>query len=106
MASYLLSPEAARSIAEIDTYTAKQFGPKQAIRYLESVLDRLEFIAEDPQRGMHRPELNVDCFSYFIGSHTIYYRVTTGQIQVIDVLHQSMEPARHPTNTKRTNVDE
>jgi toxin ParE1/3/4 len=101
--SYVLSPEAARSIAEIDTYTAKQFGPKQAVRYLEGLLDRLEFIAQDPQRGMHRPELNVDCFSYFVGSHTIYYRVTTGQIQIIDVLHQSMEPTRHLTNVNRTN---
>jgi toxin ParE1/3/4 len=95
VANYVLSPEAARSIAEIDTYTAKQFGPKQAIRYLESVLDRLEFIAEDPKRGMHRPELNVDYFSYFVGSHTVYYRVVTGEVQVIDVLHQSMEPSRH-----------
>jgi toxin ParE1/3/4 len=103
VANYVLSPEAARSIAEIDTYTAKQFGPKQAIRYLESLLDRLEFIAEDPQRGMHRPELNVDCFSYFVGSHTIYYRVKAEQIQIIDVLHQSMEPARHLTNANRTN---
>lgn len=103
MANYVLSPEAARSIAEIDTYTAKQFGPKQAIRYLESLLDRLEFIAEDPQRGVHRPELNIDCFSYFIGSHTIYYRVKAEQIQFIDVLHQSMEPARHLTYIERTN---
>lgn len=95
MANYVLSPEAARSIAEIDTYTAKQFGPKQAIRYLEGLLDRLEFIAEDPQRGMHRPELNADCLSYFVGSHTIYYRIKAEQIQIIDVLHQSMEPARH-----------
>ncbi len=103
MANYVLSPEAARSIAEIDTHTAKQFGPKQAIRYLESLLDRLEFIAEDPQRGMHRPELNVDCFSYFVGSHTIYYRVVAEHVQVIDVLHQSMEPSRHLTNVNRTN---
>lgn len=103
MANYVLSPEAARSIAEIDTYTAKQFGPKQAVRYLEGLLDRLEFIAEDPQRGMHRAELNADCFSYFVGSHTIYYRVTTEHVQVIDVLHQSMEPARHLTSANRAN---
>ena len=95
MANYVLSPEAARSIAEIDTYTAKHFGPKQAVRYLESLLDRLEFIAEDPQRGMHRPELAADFFSYFVGSHTVYYRISSEQVQVIDVLHQSMEPARH-----------
>lgn len=100
MANYVLSPEAARSIAEIDSYTAKQFGPKQAIRYLENLLDRLEFIAEDPQRGMHRPELNVDYFSYFVGSNTIYYRVKAEHVQIIDILHQSMEPAHHLTNAQ------
>lgn len=106
MTNYVLSPEAARSIAEIDTYTAKQLGPKQAIRYLEGLLDRLEFIAEDLQRGMHRPELNADYFSYFVGSHTIYYRIKAKHIQVIDILHQSMEPTRHLPNIMRINSDE
>jgi toxin ParE1/3/4 len=101
--SYVLSPEAARSIAEIDTYTAEQFVPKQAVRYLEGLLDRLEFIAEDPQRGMHRPELSAECFSYWVGSHTVDYRVVAEQVQVIDILHHSMEPIRHLTNVNRTN---
>lgn len=95
MAKYILSPEAARSIAKIDAYTHEQFGPKQAVRYLESLLDRLEFIAEDPKRGMHRPEIDADYFSYFIGSHTVYYTINSEQIQIVDVLHQSMEPKRH-----------
>ena len=95
MASYILSLEAAKSIAEIDSYTAYQFGPKQAIRYLENLLECLEFIAEDPQRGLHRPELNTHYYSYFAGSHSIYYRIVSEQIQVVDILHQSMEPSRH-----------
>jgi len=95
MANYVLSPEAARSIAKIDAYTREQFGPKQAVRYLESLLDQLEFIAEDPKRGKHRPELDDEYFSYFVGSHTVYYTINSEQILVIDVLHQSMEPARY-----------
>jgi len=95
VASYILSPEAARSIAEIDTYTSKQFGPKQAMRYLENLLDCMEFIAQDLMRRRHRPELNTGYYSYFVGSHTIYYRITSEQIQVIDVLHQSIESSRH-----------
>lgn len=95
MPKYVLSPEAARSIAEIDSYTVNQFGPKQAIRYLENLLDCLEFIAEDPRRGVHRPELNSHYYSYYVDSHTIYYRIISEQIQVIDILHQSMEPSRH-----------
>jgi len=95
VANYVLSPEAARSIAEIDAYTANQFGSKQAIRYLENLFDCLGFIAEDPMRGTHRPELNAHYYSYFVGSHTVYYRIISEQIQVVDILHQSMEPNRH-----------
>jgi toxin ParE1/3/4 len=85
VANYVLSPDAARSIAEIDTYTAKKFGSEQAVLYLKSLLARFEFIAEDLHRGRHRPELNADYFRYFVGSHTIYYRIISEQVQIIDV---------------------
>ena len=95
MANYVLSPETATSIAEINSYKVQQFRSKQARRYLENLLNPLEFIAEDPQRGMHRPEIKAGLFSYFVGSHRIYYRFSSEQIQVIDILHQSMEPTHH-----------
>lgn len=95
MLEVVLSPEAAQSIANIDAYTTEQFGPKQAIRYLENLLDRLDYLAEDPLRGKNREELMPGVFSYFVGSHTVYYQVSNGRLEVIDVLHQSMEPARH-----------
>lgn len=95
MAKYVLSPEAAKSIAQIEAYTCEQFGPKQAVRYLENLLDRFEFIAEDPKRGKHRLEIDAAYFSYFVGSHTVYYIINAEQIQIVDVLHQSMEPTRY-----------
>jgi plasmid stabilization system protein ParE len=55
------------------------------VLYLKSLLARFEFIAEDLHRGRHRPELNADYFRYFVGSHTIYYRIISEQVQIIDV---------------------
>ena len=95
MAKFRLSPNAARSIAEFDTYTKENFGPKQAQRYLESLLDRLEYLAEHPEHGKKRDELKDGYNSYFVGSHTVYYRLEDNTLEVIDVLHQSMEPKRH-----------
>lgn len=65
MANYILSPEAARSISEIDAYTEKQFGSLQANRYLESLLDQLNYIAEDPLRVARRYELNISSRALF-----------------------------------------
>ena len=95
MLKVVLSPEAARSLAGIDDYTAAQFGPLQAIRYLENILDQLDFLAADQKRGNKRDDLGKDLYSYFVGSHTVYYRVSTNRLEVIDILHQSMEPSRH-----------
>lgn len=95
MANFRLSPNAARSLAAIDKYTTKNFGPQQTVRYLENILERLQFIANHPDTGNQREDIKVGYLSYFVGSHTIYYRITKDEIEVIDVLHQSMEPKRH-----------
>ncbi|WP_281281929.1 hypothetical protein [Aliikangiella coralliicola] len=43
-------------------------------------------------------DLKVGYHSDFIGSHTIYYRIKPTHIDVIDVLHQSMEASKHIVN--------
>lgn len=52
-------------------------------------------LAKHPQEGKARDDIKVGYYSYFEGSHTIYYRIRDTHIDVIDVLHQSMEPNRH-----------
>jgi len=95
VAKFRLSLSAAKSIADIDAYTTESFGAKQAVRYLKNLLDRIEQLSEHPEHGKKRDELKVGYYSYFVGSHTIYYRLNDDYLEVIDVLHQSMEPQRH-----------
>ena len=58
----------------------------------------MSMLAQAPGRGKQRHDLFADgtCYSYFEGSHTIYYEISgdTG-INIIDVLHQSMDPGYH-----------
>jgi len=70
MAKYLLSPEAQNSLKQIKNYSNDQFGTM-------------------------RSELNSSYRSSFVGSHTIYFRTKSSRIEIIDVLHQSMEPTKH-----------
>ncbi len=63
--------------------------------YLSNIRTRLLELAETPSRGRIREDLKVGYHSDFVGSHTIYYRIQTTHIEIIEVLHQSMDPVSH-----------
>ena len=100
MVEYLLSPEAQQSLQEIKNFSVKNFGKQRAKTYLEDILNRFREPAANPSLGKKRNELNAGYYSSFAGSHTIYYRTKPGLIEIIDVLHQSMEPTRHITGVE------
>ena len=88
MPKYILSPNAASSIANVNAYTIEKFGSRQAQRYIENLRDRFEFLVEHPELGTKRNEVKAGYYSYFEGSHTIYYKIVDDSIAIIDVLHQ------------------
>jgi toxin ParE1/3/4 len=98
MAKYILSTEAQNSLSDIKTYSDKNFGWKRAKTYLQSIRKRMQALADNPSFGIVREDLNVGYHSDFVGSHTIYYRIQPSYIDIIDVLHQSMEPSKHIVN--------
>ncbi len=95
MSKYILSWEAQSSLKEIQIYSAKTFGKERTKQYLASIRKRMKVLSENPSRGIVREDLKVGYHSDFIGSHTIYYRIQSTHIDVIDVLHQSMDPTKH-----------
>lgn len=97
MAKYILSPQAQSSLQDIRDYTLENFGKQQTNTYLKMLQKHMKDLAATPTRGKERDEIKAGYYSSFIGSHTIYYRIADTHIDVIDVLHQSMEPMRHLT---------
>lgn len=95
MSSYVLSRAAQESLIDIKTYSTKTFGKKRTTIYLKSLRDRMKDLSESPLAGLSRDEIKKGYFSYYEGSHTIYYRITKTHIDIIDILHQSMEPSLH-----------
>ena len=98
MAKFILSLEAQSSLKNIRLYSIKNFGINRTRNYLQNIRDRFHELAENPSRGRIREDLNVGYYSDFVGSHTIYYRINNTHIDIIDVLHQSMEPSKHIMN--------
>ncbi len=95
MENYVLSPNAQESLKGIKAYSTEKFGKRQTNIYLEKLRNRMRDLADNPKQGKPRDKIKRGYFSYLEGSHTIYYKILTDHIAVIDILHQSMEPMRH-----------
>lgn len=92
MARYILSPQAQDSLRQIRLYTLEQFGSNQTTHYLGMIRDSLRELAQKPSRGKPRDDIKAGYYSAFVGSHTIYYTIADTHINILDILHQRMEP--------------
>ena len=95
MAKYSLSPQAQESLKGIHAYTLKNFGKQQTSKYIKELRNRMRELAISPSKGQERKEVKSGYYSSFVGSHTIYYRIANNHIEVMDVLHQSMDPIKN-----------
>ena len=91
---YKLTPAAAADLEEIWVYTFKTWSLEQADSYHGSIIAACEGLAAGVKRG--RPvEIREGYFKYAAGSHLVFYRASGGGIEVMRVLHQSMDVGRH-----------
>lgn len=95
MPGYILSPQAAERLKQISQYTLDNFGERQRKLYLKMLRDKMQSAAKSPDRGKERAEIKTGYYSISAGQHHIYYRIRDAHIEIIDVLHQSMEPLLH-----------
>lgn len=95
MTRYLLSPQAETSLIQIIAYTLRHFGQQQKTKTLKMLRERMRQAAASPARGRKRNEIKQGYFSVQAEQHHIYYRLGEAHIEIIDVLHQSMEPSLH-----------
>lgn len=96
MYKYRLSQAAHSSLADIAGYSCRQFGLLQTEKYMEKLRNRIRWLAEQPHFGRDRSDVKPGYFSYFEGSHTIFYvHMEEEVIGIIDILHQSMDPLIH-----------
>ncbi len=95
MAKYLLSPQAQHSLIQVSQYTLDNFGQRQKKSYMKMLRDRMRAAARNPERGTVRTDIKVGYYSIQAESHPIYYRTGVTHIEIIDILHQSMEPKIH-----------
>ena len=95
MRRYRLAPAAQRDLSSIWDFTLERWDEIQAETYISEIRAAIERIAGDPQRGRNCDEIREGYRRYGIGSNLIFYIVRTDSVDVIRILHQRMDPARH-----------
>ncbi|MCX7045710.1 MAG: type II toxin-antitoxin system RelE/ParE family toxin [Candidatus Sumerlaeota bacterium] len=107
MKSLLLTPAAIRDVENIHDYIAAD-KPQAAIRFIRTLEEKCELLAESPGLGKRRDELARGLRSHAVGNYVIFYRPSKSGIEVIRILHGGRdipsiferEESTHPEETK------
>ena len=92
---YVLTPLAQSDIEDIWDFTVDRWGLAQAERYVRQLQRTLEGVAEHPRQGRACDDIRPGYFKIGSGSHLVFYRLTSKGIEVVRILHQSMDIDRH-----------
>lgn len=77
------------------SYTIREWGAEQALRYRKRLDKALDMIAANPGLGHTSDDIPQTFRLFSVGSHSIIYSVTTDAIIVARILHQRMNRADH-----------
>jgi len=90
---YKISLEASEDIENIWLYTIENWSIDQADRYLNLILDEIEYLSGNPKSGKDFSKVRKGYFRSKIKSHFIFYKIDlkNEEIEIIRILHQRMD---------------
>ncbi len=94
MAEYRLSPLAESDLEDIWLYTFEQWSVKQADSYYNEIIAVIEQLASGRRNGRYT-EIRRGYLQCRAGRHLIFFRHLDEEIEVIRILHHSMDFERH-----------
>jgi toxin ParE1/3/4 len=74
-------------------YTFEEWSIEQADRYLNLIMDEIEYVAQKPESGFDFSSVRKDYYRTRIKSHLIFYRIDKKNeiVEIIRILHQRMD---------------
>jgi toxin ParE1/3/4 len=92
MRKYRISEKAIKDLENIWIYTLENWSLEQADRYYNLLIDEIEYISQHVESGKTMDFLKTGYRASKVKSHIIFYKKTNkGIIEIIRVLHQSMD---------------
>jgi len=95
MSNYHLSPRARSDLREIWRHSVDGWGTEQAKRYQYLLRQAIERIAADPRLGRSCEDIRAGYRRYSAQAHMVFFPIGANGIDIIRVLHQSMDFPRH-----------
>lgn len=95
--NYRLSLEAETDLQSIWLYTFENWSDEQANRYVDLILDEIEYLCVKPNSGTDYNHIRKGYFRLKIKSHYVFYKINKKKniIEVIRILHQMMDIESH-----------
>ena len=93
MTSYTLSPEALDDLTEIAAYIAEG-NPNAALAQILRFESLFDLLVQQPKAGRMHNELSPSLRGLVEGRYIIFYRETTGGVEIARVLHGSRDIPR------------
>ncbi len=90
-----ISPAAEADLADIYDYSHATWGETQAATYVDTLVARFKWLAVNHLLWQARDDLRPGLYGRAEGKHLIVFRDGGDHLQVLRVLHQRMDPARH-----------
>ncbi len=94
MAAYRLSPLAESDLEDIWFYTLERWSVSQADSYHAGIIAAIEKLASGERHG-RSADVRDDYLKYPVGRHFVFFRAADVGIDVMRILHQSMDVERH-----------
>ncbi len=95
MARYILSPAAQADLESIWDYTVTRWGETQAEDYTRNIREACEALSTGKMVSRSAEDIRQGYRKVAVGSHVMFFRLQSGVVEIIRILHQSMDVARH-----------
>jgi toxin ParE1/3/4 len=95
MQGFHLTTKAKADLKSIAIYTQKTWGREQRNRYLTKLDETFHALACEPLKGRACDDIRKGYQKYHIGRHFIFYRQAVDGIDIIRILHDSMNIEDH-----------
>ena len=90
--SFIVSEHALADLEDIWEYSSRSWGAEHANLYIDLIVLRFAWLAEHRGLWRRRQDLADGLFNWTEKSHVIYFSERANRIEIVRVLHGSMDP--------------
>ena len=88
---FVISKKAVSDLGEIWIYTVEKWSKEQGDRYYQLIFDEINYICKNSTAGKSMEHIRKGYRASKVKSHLIFYRIVNNTIEVIRILHESMD---------------